>query len=286
METIADTLRSATERLRPVSETPRLDVEILLARALGLSRAQLLARLKDPVQASDFEGLVARRLNHEPIAYILGEWEFFGLPFFVEPPVLVPRPETEHLVEAALGALEGAEAARVLDIGTGTGCVAIAIACNSANVSVVATDIRTANLELAGRNAERHGVVDRVEFRLGDLFGPLGADEKFDVIVSNPPYVAEAEYETLLPVIRKHEDPAALVAGPTGLEIVERIVAGARANLRPGGAIGIELGEGQFETAAALMQAHGYTQISPVRDLAGIDRVIIGRRATTSGPRR
>ncbi|MEK7794907.1 MAG: peptide chain release factor N(5)-glutamine methyltransferase [Candidatus Hydrogenedentota bacterium] len=283
METIAQTLRTAAERLQTVTETPRLDAEILLARALGISRAQLLARLKEPGQASDFEAMISRRLSHEPIAYILGEWEFFGLPFFVEPPVLVPRPETEHLVEAALGAIQGLESARVLDIGTGTGCVAIAIACNAAEVSVMATDIREANLELARRNAERHGVTDRVEFRCGDLFGPVGADEKFDVIVSNPPYVAEAEYETLSPVILKHEDRVALVAGPTGLEFVERIIAGALAHLRPGGVIGIELGEGQYEEAAARMTTFGYEEVSPVRDLAGIDRVITGRVGNVAG---
>jgi release factor glutamine methyltransferase len=247
-----------------------------LARALGLTRAQLLARLKEPADSLDFESLLARRLDHEPIAYILGDWEFFGLPFFVEPPVLVPRPETEHLVEAALGALNHRDSANVLDIGTGTGCVAIAIGCNAPNVAIVATDIREANLDLARRNAERHGVADRIEFRLGDLFGPIRAGEQFDAIVSNPPYVAEAEYVTLSPVIRKHEDRAALFAGTTGLEIVERIITGAREHLRPGGMLGIELGDGQFDAAAELMRDGGYANILAVRDLAGIDRVICG----------
>ncbi|HNR30400.1 MAG TPA: peptide chain release factor N(5)-glutamine methyltransferase [Candidatus Hydrogenedentes bacterium] len=268
---VADLLADAARRLAPVTETPRLDAEILLAHALGLRRAKLLARSRDKVHCGDFEALVARRLNAEPIAYITGEWEFFSLLFVIRPPVLVPRPETEHLVETALRHI-GTHAADVLDLGTGSGCVAIAIARNAPRSRVIATDIANEALELAAENAVRLGVV--LNTRRGDLFDALRpADGPFDVIVSNPPYVEDDEWPRLPPVIRLHEDRRALLGGEDGLDLIRRIVAGAPERLKPGGLLALEIGEKQRDAVAALLEESGFRDIALVDDLAGIPRV-------------
>jgi release factor glutamine methyltransferase len=172
MPTLAQRLADATKRLASVTETPRLDAEILLAHALGMSRSQLLARLSDRPDVSRFGELVERRLAYEPLAYILGEWEFFSLTFKTPPPLLVPRPETEHLVECVLDHMRD-RAAHVLDLCAGTGCVAIAVGVNAPHARVTATDTNPFALEVTRYNARRHGVVDRVEVRQGDLFDAL-----------------------------------------------------------------------------------------------------------------
>ncbi|HPO16769.1 MAG TPA: peptide chain release factor N(5)-glutamine methyltransferase [Candidatus Hydrogenedentes bacterium] len=277
MPTLAERLKDAVRQLESISETPRLDAEILLAHALGYSRAQLLARLRDEMLVSDFEPLLTRRLNHEPIAYITGHWEFFSLEFLVRPPVLVPRPETEHLVETALKFLSHGttETSTVLDIGTGTGCVAVAIAKNAVKAHVTAIDIRPEALELARENARKHAV--EIDFYEGDLFEAFrGIPKTFDVIVSNPPYVEEGEWERLSPVIRKHEDPGALLAGPDGLTVIRRIVSASSEYLHAGGLIALEIGERQSPAVAALMADAGFADIRFVRDLAGIDRIARG----------
>ncbi len=275
MPTVAEVLAEAAARLESVTETPRLDAEILLAHAMKVSRAQLLASLRDEAAPGEFGEFLERRLDSEPIAYILGEWEFYSLAFETKPPVLVPRPETEHLVEVVLETI-GDRPARVLDVGTGSGCVAIAIACNAPNCRVVTSDIRDEFLELARRNAERHNVADRIAFRKGDLFEALAPeDAPFDLICSNPPYVAEPEWEGLSPTITRYEDPKALLAGPDGLEVIRRLVAGAQEHLLPGGMLAFEMGIGQFDTVRELMQESGYKNVCARRDLAGIDRIAI-----------
>ncbi|MDK1022376.1 MAG: peptide chain release factor N(5)-glutamine methyltransferase [Candidatus Hydrogenedentes bacterium] len=277
-ESAADLLADAAARLESVTETPRLDAEILLAHAMNLSRAQLLARLREEAPPGNFEELLNRRLDAEPIAYILGEWEFYSLTFEIEPPVLVPRPETEHLVEVVLEAI-GDRPAHVLDVGAGSGCVSIAIARNAPNCSVVACDIRTDFLDLARRNAARHYVADRIAFRKGNLFDALAPDDgPFDLICSNPPYVAEPEWEGLPATITRYEAPECLLGGADGLDIVRRLVAQAQDHLVPGGRLALEIGMGQYETVRELLEQNGYEEISARRDLAGIDRIAMGKK--------
>lgn len=282
MSTLAERLKEAARQLEPITETPRLDAEILLAHAMHLSRAQLLARLRDETPAPDFESLLARRLNHEPIAYITGHWEFFSLDFLVRPPMLVPRPETEHLVETALEFLSHgtSRAPSVLDIGTGTGCVAIAIAKHAPKAQMTAIDIRPDTLALARENADRHNV--KVTFLQGDLFAALPKDTApYDLIVSNPPYVEEGDWDTLSPVIRKHEDPGALLAGPDGLDIIRRIIGESPQYLRKGGLLALEIGERQSRQVASLLSQAGFTNIRFVKDLAGFERIACGELAVS-----
>jgi len=277
MSSIAEALASAATRLTAVTETPRLDAEIMYAHALGTTRAQLLARLKETAPESGAETLVKQRESGVPLAYILGEWEFFGLPFAVRPPALVPRPETEHLVETVLAEIGGRDA-RVLDLCTGTGCVAVTIATHAPNVSIVSTDINPAYISLARENAQRHGVAHRVRVLQGDLFAALPADTgPWDVVCANPPYVALSAFAGLSPTIREHEDRAALVAGPDGLDLIRRIVAETPDHLAPDGCLALEIGYDQAEAVAALLLNGGFDEVRFVRDLAGINRIAVGR---------
>lgn len=269
--TLGHLLREAATRLAAVSDSSRLDAEILLAHALGLTRAQLLARLRDPGEAPAYEGLLQRRLDHEPIAYILGAWEFYSLGFLCRPPLLVPRPETEHLVETALAHLEIVPGP-VLDFCTGTGCVAISIARNAAGQPIHATDIHPTAIAVAGENARRHGI-DLALYQ-GDLFDALPPDlPPFAAIVSNPPYVEDGAWSTLSPVITRHEDPGALLAGVDGLDCIRRIIAGAPGRLRPGGLLALEMGERQWPAVSGLLAEAGFREIGVVHDLAGIPRI-------------
>lgn len=278
MPTVAEVVKAASDRLADITETPRLDSEILLAHALHISRAQLLAQLQDEFDCESFETLVKRRAKGEPIAYILGEWEFYSLSFLVEPPVLVPRPETEHLVEAVLEAVSD-RPARVMEIGAGTGCVSVAIAVNAPGASLVTSDISTQYLDLARRNAVQHGVADRISFREGDLFAALQPDDPpFEVICSNPPYVAEGDWEALSPTIRQYEDAGCLLSGHEGLDTIERIIAEARNYLAPSGHLALEIGMGQYERVRELLEESGYTDIGYRRDLAGIERIAVARK--------
>lgn len=279
MPTVAQTLADAARRLEPVTETPRLDAEILLAHAIGLTRAQLLAQLQRPVPESvPFARLLERRLDAEPMAYILGEWEFFSLDLYVEPPMFCPRPETEHLVEVVLEYL-GERPARMLELGAGTGCISIAVAHNAPGLTAFATDINPAAVALAQRNAARHGLAERVQFLVGDLFDPLPPGlPPFDVICSNPPYVEDDAWPGLDPVIRLHEDQRAFTAGPDGLDVVRRILAGAAPRLAPGGLLAFEIGFGQYDAVTRLLIEAGYVDIGHRRDLGGIQRIAFARK--------
>jgi len=273
--TNAERLAQTARLLESVSETPRLDAEILLAAALGVSRAKLLASLSECADAPAFDYYIERRLNYEPLAYILGEWEFFSLPFNVQAPLLVPRPETEHLVETVL---DHARATRhplkVFEIGTGTGCVSVAIAVNVPASAVIATDMNPLALDVARQNAERHGVLDRIAFRHGDLFAPLEpGDGPFNVICSNPPYIEDGAWPDLSPVIRMHEDPRALLAGPDGLDVIRRITKEGADWLAPGGLLAFEIGMGQDAAVEALLRVGPYHDIRFRKDLAGIPRI-------------
>lgn len=277
MPTLADRIAQAARELALVTETPRLDAEILLAHALGLTRSGLLTRLQDNLEPEGYGPLIQRRLTAEPIAHILGEWEFFSLAFEVLPPVLVPRPETEHLVEVVLECI-GEGPARVLEIGTGSGCVAVALAYNAPKCRVTATDIVAENLVLAGRNAARHGVESRIEFRHGDLFDALKPDDgPFDFICSNPPYVEEGAWPELPAAVRDHEDRRALLAGVDGLAIIRRLISGSGERLRAGGRLAFEMGMGQYERVTTLLDEQHYDEIGHRKDLAGIERIAFGK---------
>jgi len=276
--TVAEVLSQGAALLAPISETPRLDAELLLARAMNLSRASLLARLREASSGLDaYEALLARRLNYEPLAYIFGVWEFFGCSVLVAPPLLTPRPETEHLVERALKFLDGLQIpAVIVDACCGTGCVGVAIGCNAPGHALYFTDIRRDAVALACRNAARHGVPARgVQGNLLSMFGA-----PVDLITANPPYVAEDEWPGLSPVITRHEDPGALLAGKDGLDCIRRLVPEAMRCLRPGGMLALEVGEIQFASVAALFEAHGFGVITCDLDLAGMERIISGIRVS------
>jgi release factor glutamine methyltransferase len=278
MLNLGQRLDAATSALSAVSESPRTDAEYLLSHALGISRAQLLARLDRDAAPAGFDALLQRRLDHEPVAYILGEWEFYSLDLEIRAPMLVPRPETEHLVEVVLEHVAD-RPARILEIGTGTGCVAIAIAKNAPASTIVATDINPDALALAGRNAARHGLESRIEPREGSVFDPVTEDATaFDVICSNPPYVEESDYPNLSPTIRLHEDRLALVAGPDGLSVIKVIIAQASRFLVPGGLLALELGLGQYATVRQFLLDAGFVAPEVRRDLAGIERIAYARR--------
>lgn len=276
LPTNAQRIAHAAARIAAMSDTPRLDAEILLAAALGISRSRLLARLQESSDAPLFEPMVERRLAHEPLAYILGEWEFFSLTFKVIPPLLVPRPETEHLVEAVLDHING-QPARILDLCTGTGCVAVAIAHNSPNCTVTATDINPLAVTVATENAQKNGVGDRVTATKRDLFPAMG--EPYDAVCSNPPYIEAAAWNGLSPVIRLHEDPKALLAGPDGLDIIRRIISEAPRYLKPGGLLALEIDGEQRNAVEQLFSDNGYKDIHFRKDLAGIDRIACAKVA-------
>lgn len=277
MDTLGARLLAAADALSAVSDTPRLDAELLLAQALGFSRTRLLSHLHDRLDSAAFEAMLARRMNHEPVAYILGTWEFYALEFAVRAPVLVPRPETEHLVEAALEAIAGTPHARVLDLCTGSGCVAIAVAKHSDGARVDAVDVQPHAVALARENAER--LQAAVSVYEGDLFAalPTGAGP-YHAITGNPPYIALAEYDELPLVIQKHEDPVALLSGGDGLDLVRRILVEAVPFIVPGGMLALEIGDTQAAAVRALAEAAGWRDVAFIRDLAGHERIFTARR--------
>ncbi len=250
------------------------DAALLLQFTLGCTRAELLAypqRALTEEQQHRYRARIAERLRGTPIQYILGEQEFFGLPFFVTPDVLIPRPETEHLVEAALHHLRGHLAPRIVDVGTGSGAIAVALAHALPQAYGTATDISPAALVVAESNAERNAVAARIRWVQGDLLTPL-LHERFDAVVSNPPYIAAAEGTTLPREVREHEPAQALFAGASGLEIYERLFPQARAVLVPDGWLFAEIGAGQRDSIAALLA--DWRQVAFLPDLQGIPRVV------------
>jgi len=257
-------------------DTARLDAEVLLAHACDVSRAALIAGLSiDGDAAGKFRAMISRRASREPLAYIIGRKEFFSLDFEVTPAVLIPRPETETLVEAALKFLATRREPRVLDIGTGSGAIAIAVAMNAPKARIIATDISKEALEVARLNAIRHGCDSRIQFIAADLFPDT--DPRFDLIVSNPPYIADADLDALQPEIRRHEPRHALAAGIDGLDFYRRIAAESRSHLNSDGAVMVEIGAGQAIAVEALFRRAGFSNIDAVRDLARIERVIRAR---------
>ncbi|GDY08098.1 MAG: peptide chain release factor N(5)-glutamine methyltransferase [Planctomycetota bacterium] len=260
------------------SESPRLDAEILLAHARGCLRIQLYTNYDQPLtdpQRVTMRDLVKRRAAAEPVAYLVGHREFFGLDFRVTKDVLIPRPDTETLVVDAIEILKPQAAPRVLDVGTGSGCIAISLAVNCPNAEVTAIDLSQAALNIARANAETHSVAGRIRWLCGDLFAPLTTDTQFDLIASNPPYIASAEIETLAADVRLHEPRSALDGGPDGLDVIRRLIAGAPQYLVPQGKLLIEISGEQADAVTQLLAANGrYDDIAVLKDLAKQPRVV------------
>ena len=285
-------LREAAERLRAAGvPTPRLDAECLLAAAFGCNRAALYGRREVvPAEAaSRFAALLGRRAAREPIAYLTGIREFWSLPLKVTPAVLVPRPETERLVEAVLDCLKASASGplTVADVGTGSGAIAIALAVELREARVFAVDVSPGALAVAAENARRFRVDRRVTFLQGDWTAPLfaaGLAGQFDALVANPPYIPTAELAALDPEIVRFEPRLALDGGPDGLAFHRELAATAPRLLRPGGWLALEVGAGQAEAVRALLAAAPGLAVHPgVRDLAHRDRVSLARRPEAGG---
>jgi len=276
------------------SEEASLEAELLLAHALSTDRTHLYQRLREALPddaARAFEALLQRRLAHEPAAYILGRKEFYGLEVEVTPAAIIPRPETETLVELVLefiGTREAKHDTRVVDVGVGCGAVAVALAVDLPQAEIVATDVSPEALALARRNAERYQVAERIRFLEGDLLEPL--DAPVDVIAANLPYVRSGDFEAAPPEIRQHEPRLGLDGGPDGLRIIERLLRQAclpglrrrpgrpRRCLKGGGALFIEIGEEQGKAARALAaESFPQARIEVRRDLSALDRVLAVR---------
>ena len=263
------------------SESPRLDAEVLLAHARGCERIMLYAAFDQVVgddERAKFRDLVKRRAEGTPVAYLVGKKEFFSLPLRVTPDVLIPRPETELVVVETMDALK-LPSGLVCDVGTGSGAIAIAVAKHAPQCRVTAIDISAAALEVARENAAANGVAERIEFIQGDLLAALPSEPRFAVIASNPPYVSESEYAALAPSVKNHEPRLALVAGPQGTEIIERLIPQAAERLLPGGWLIVELSPMISARVVDLFAADGrYEPASIVKDLAGLARVVKARR--------
>ncbi|MEO5819555.1 MAG: peptide chain release factor N(5)-glutamine methyltransferase [Vicinamibacteraceae bacterium] len=276
-----DVLSAAVRQLRDAGLDPAAaaaDVEVLARHVLGWDRARLLAHRRDPAPPAfveRFAALIERRVDRVPVAYLTGTREFYGLDFEVTPAVLIPRPETELAVDVALDALPSRSGGRAIDVGTGSGCIAVALAVARPGAAVVAVDRSAGALRVARRNARRHGVDDRVAFILGDLLTALAPRHLVDVVVSNPPYVPDGSPDVAVDVAR-HEPASALYAGPDGLDVVRRLLVDAARVVRPGGRLVVEIGVGQAEAVSAAAAAHGAWAAATFRDdLQGIARVAV-----------
>lgn len=275
MTTLGQVLDEARRRLSGASASPALDAEVLLAHALAMDRGRLRARDAEPcppAALARFRALVARRAAGEPVAYLTGSKGFRDLELDVTPGVLIPRPETEMLVELALRLGAGRDAPAVLDLGTGSGAIALALACEWPKATIVAVDVSPEALAVARRNAERAGIAN-VAFVRGRWLDAIAG--RFDVIVSNPPYVAADDPH--LPALA-HEPVIALVPGPSGLEAIEALLARAPEQLAPGGWLLVEHGSTQGGIVRGMFGQAGLEEVETFRDLAGLERVTAGRR--------
>ena len=256
-------------------ESARLEAEVLLADALGSDRGRLyLERAVPEAVRLRFAELLDRRGRREPLQHLRGRQEFFSRDFVVDPCVLIPRPETERLIEIVLGLLRPIERPRILDVGTGSGVIAVTLALELPGARVFATEVSAAALEVAKQNARRLGADGRIEFRRGDLAAPF-AGERFDLVVSNPPYVPSEEIAGLSPEVRDHEPRVALDGGPDGLELYRRLAACVDEVLVERGWLAVEIGFGQSDAVRRIFSQGGSTAVEVERDLAGIERVVV-----------
>lgn len=281
--TLKEILDEGCQQLKDAGiANPRLAAEVMLRFLLDLRRVDIYLKGTMPVTPDaerDFFLLIDRKLRREPLQYIIGETEWFGLKIKCCPSALVPRPETEIVVERALELIKDMEEPLVADIGTGTGCIAIAIALSRADAHVVATDISLDTLSLARVNVALHEVETRVALRLGRLFEPLGPDAIFDLIISNPPYVLESEYFSLMPEVREHEPRMALVAGEDGLAVIRPLISDAHLHLKSGGLLVFEIGEQQAADARRLVADCGmYDLLDTIIDYNDKSRGIVARK--------
>ena len=279
---VTDSLKAAVAALAPVAdENARLEAELLHGHVLGLDRMRLNldgARVLSATEAEAISRMIGRRLAHEPVAYILGEAEFYGLPFEVSTDTLIPRPDTEALVEAVLELVEEGSDCKILDLGTGTGCILLSVLSERPEMTGAGLDITAGAVELAMANAVALGLDKRAFFRVSDWFEALnGSDVLYDVIVSNPPYIDEVAAQTLMPDVRDYEPVSALVGGADGLDAYRIIGSGAFAHIRPGGLLALEIGYDQGESVPALLSVAGWQDIELKQDLAGNDRVVLAR---------
>lgn len=267
------------------SDSARLDAEILLAHSRGCKRIELYTRYNEVMtdeQRSAMRDLVRRRATAEPVAYLVGYREFFSLSFEVNSHVLIPRPETETLVLEAIEILNTLPAPRILEIGTGSGCIAVALAKQCPNATVVTVDVSEGAIEVAKRNAETHGVSDRIEFRQGDVFGPIAPDERFDMLVSNPPYVCNHEIPGLSADVRDHEPHLALDGGDDGLNFVRSIVVDGPKFLNPGATMLIEIDPAQVVPTCEISRpVEPIVACRGIQDLSGDLRIMILKVAGT-----
>jgi release factor glutamine methyltransferase len=277
MPTIAEALQHASRQLRE-AEVPNdlLDAQTLLAHALGQDRTYLIIHFNQALSEelrAQYQALIARRAAGEPLQYIAGHQEFYGLEFEVTPAVLIPRPETELIVEETLRLAANLAAPVIIDVGTGSGCIAITLARELETARVLATDISAAALQVARRNAEKHGLLDRVELIEGDLLS--GVAIQADVIVSNPPYIAEHELPTLQREVREWEPRVALTDFADGFEFYRRLLGAAPAYLKPNSHLILEMGYQQAETIKAIVEREVWHEPRVLRDLQGIERTLI-----------
>ncbi|HID57328.1 TPA: peptide chain release factor N(5)-glutamine methyltransferase [Candidatus Poribacteria bacterium] len=257
-------------------DTARLDAELLLAHAMECSRLDLYLNFDAPVSREHldiYRDLIVKRAQRMPVAYLIGVKEFMGIPLKVDRRALIPRPETELLVEEIVRRLKDRKPGEILDVGTGCGAIAISLAKLLPGWRVVAIDVSEGAIELARQNAETIGV--NVELRVGDMFEPVGG-MRFDCIVSNPPYIPSNQIPNLQPEIG-YEPREALDGGPDGLEVIRRLISTSKYHIRPGGSIGIEVGFDQAEQVAELMEEAGYIGVEIIRDYSGIERVLIAK---------
>jgi release factor glutamine methyltransferase len=264
------------------NESARLEAQLLLAQALGCSRTSLYTRFdEEPAEAdrTRFRELVKARLEGRPVAHLLGKKEFFSLEFEVGPDVLVPRPDTEWLVSECLTLTKALAAPRVLDVGTGSGCLAIAVATRHKAAVVTAIELSSAALAVARRNAERHDLGERIRFLQGDLFAPLASDERFEVILSNPPYIPTADLQGLAVEVRDHDPRLALDGGADGFAVIDRLIAGAAAHLTAGGHLLFEIGYNQEEEARRRLEQAGWKVGKTILDASGHPRVMKAQRS-------
>lgn len=285
--TIIEAINKATNDLTAAGVTDaRPDAQVLLAHTIRKDRVWLITHRDDILEDADrrdFADAVRRRTRREPLQHIIGNQEFWGLEFKVTPDVLIPRPETEFIIEAALTtAQDRSSQLRIVDLGTGSGCIATCLAKEFFAAHVIATDASAKALAVARENARNHNVADRIRYLKGDLFDPLKELDirgQIDMIVSNPPYVRAGDLSSLQPEVKDYEPVSALVAGPEGTEIAARIIRRAPEYLKKGGALILEMGMGQAEALTTIVRTTGaYRKPGILKDLAGIDRVIVAKK--------
>lgn len=282
MKPLLDVLQKTTAFFKERGiDSARLDAELLVGHVLGLDRVKVYLNFDRPFSEAELERLrplVRRRAAREPMAWILGEKEFYGHPFTVRPGCLVPRPDTETLIVAFLEAEPaGEEPVFVIDVGSGTGCIGLTIALERPNVRLFAVDLSEEALACTRANVERHGLKERVAVLRGDGLAPIPPARPLDWVVSNPPYIPAAEIEGLAPEVRDWEPRLALDGGPDGLDPYRKLVPAAAARVRKG--VIVEVGAGQAPAVAEMMRAAGLTEVGTKADLAGVERVVRGRKA-------